>query len=146
MKFTEKHPRTIVKVITFRILFTLSHLINGLIVTGSLLMGAQIAGAAAVINSILYWIHERLWNIAPWNRREDAKINFNEGNPRSISKTLTWRVVVTSSNFLIPYFITGSFGSAVLFAGIATAVNMFLCWAHERVWNRIAWDKVADDK
>jgi len=140
-KFTEQHPRTIVKVFSWRVALTASHIINGFIVTGSWVTGLQIAGLAAVINSVLFWSHERIWNRAQWNRRSQDDLKFVEGQPRTISKILTWRVLITASNFVIPYIITGSFGSAALFGGIATVINMFIFWAHERLWNRITWGK-----
>jgi uncharacterized membrane protein len=141
MQFTEQHPRTIAKVISWRVALTTSHIVNGFIVTGSWVTGLQIAGLAAVINSVLFWLHERTWNRAQWNRKPQEDLKFVEGQPRTISKILTWRVLITASNFIIPFIITGSFGSAVLFGGIATVVNMFIFWAHERIWNRITWGK-----
>jgi uncharacterized membrane protein len=141
MRFTEQHPRTIAKVISWRVALTTSHIVNGFIVTGSWVTGLQIAGLAAVINSVLFWLHERTWNRAQWNRKPQEDLKFVEGQPRTISKILTWRVLITASNFVIPFIVTGSFGSAVLFGGIATAVNMFIFWAHERIWNRITWGK-----
>ena len=140
-KFTEQHPRTIAKVISWRVALTTSHIVNGFVVTGSWVTGLQIAGLAAIINSVLFWLHERGWNRAQWNRRPQDNLKFVEGQPRTIGKILTWRVLITASNFIIPYIITGSFGSAVLFGGIATAVNMFIFWAHERIWNRVTWGK-----
>jgi len=144
--FKEKHPRTIVKVITWRVLLTISHVVNGFIVTGSIITGLQIAGLAAIINSCLFWLHERSWNIFQWNRRQDENVKFVEGQPRTISKILTWRVLITASNFVIPFIMTGSWGSAALFAGMATVVNMFIFWAHERVWNKIKWGKDTVDQ
>jgi uncharacterized membrane protein len=141
MKFEETHLRSITKVISWRVLITFSHMINALIVTGSLLMGLKIAGLALVINSTLFWIHERLWNFFQWNRRKDEKLEFREGQPRSVSKIVTWRVLITGSNFLIPFIITGSWGSAAIFAGMATVINMILYWSHERFWNWIKWGK-----
>jgi len=141
IKFDETHLRTIVKVISWRVLITVSHMVNAFIVTGSLLMGVKIAGLALVINSALFWIHERFWNIFGWNRREAEKLNFSEGQPRSISKVVSWRVLITVSNFIIPFIMTGSWGQAVLFAGMATIVNMALYWGHERLWNIIRWGK-----
>ncbi len=132
--------RTIAKTISWRLLLTASHIINGLIVTGSLLIGLQIAGMAAILNSILYWLHERAWNFFQWNRK-DKTDTFTEGNPRTISKIVTWRILITLSNFLIPFILTGSFGQAVLFAGVATVVNMALYYAHERLWNMPSWGK-----
>jgi uncharacterized membrane protein len=140
-KYNENHPRTIVKAITFRILFTISHIVNAFIVTGSFITGLKIAGLATIINTCLFWIHERIWNILSWNRNDNKKIVFNEGNPRSLSKMISWRITVTTSNVFIPYFITGSWGQAVLFAGIATLVNMFLFWTHERIWNLFKFGK-----
>jgi uncharacterized membrane protein len=141
MKFIEKHPRSIAKVISWRVLLTASHTINGLIVTGSLMVGLKIAGLALIINSVLYWIHERVWNFLQWNRKENDKLNFSEGNPRSLSKMISWRILITVSNFVIPFVLTGSWGQAALFTGLATAVNMGLYWGHERAWNWVRWGK-----
>jgi uncharacterized membrane protein len=141
MKFNENHLRTIVKVVSWRVLITISHMVNAFIITGSLLTGLKIAGLALVINSAIFWIHERLWNISQWNRQDNEKLNFSEGQPRSISKIVTWRILITVSNFVIPFIMTGSWGQAALFAGMATVVNMGLYWGHERMWNWIKWGK-----
>jgi uncharacterized membrane protein len=141
MKFEESHLRTIVKVISWRIFITVSHLVNAFIVTGSLLMGLKIAGLALVINSTLFWIHDRAWNYVQWNRKKDTRLEFSEGQTRSVSKIITWRILITFSNFLIPFIITGSWGSAAIFAGMATVINMIIFWSHERFWNWIKWGK-----
>jgi uncharacterized membrane protein len=141
MKLIENHPRTLAKVLSWRVLLTISHFVNGYIVSGSWATGAAIAGLAAVINSVLYWTHERGWNFAQWNRRPTDGLLFFEGQPRTISKILTWRVLITASNFLIPFIITGSWGSAAAFLGIATIVNIGLFYGHERLWNRVVWGK-----
>ena len=141
MKFEETHLRSIAKVVSWRVLITVSHMVNAFIITGSLLMGVKIAGMALVINSTLFWIHERLWNFFQWNRKKDDRLEFREGQTRSLSKIVTWRVLVTVSNFVIPFIITGSWGSAALFAGMATVVNMVLFWGHDRAWNWVRWGK-----
>jgi uncharacterized membrane protein len=141
MKLIENHPRTLAKVVSWRVLLTISHFVNGYIVSGSWATGAAIAGLAAVINSVLYWTHERGWNFAQWNRKPTDGLMFFEGQPRTISKILTWRVLITASNFLIPFIITGSWGSAAAFLGIATIVNIGLFYGHERLWNRVVWGK-----
>lgn len=141
IKFNETQSRSIVKSISWRILQTISHIVNGFIVTGSLLMGLKIAGLAAIINSILYWIHERVWNLNQWNRKPDENVKFSEGQSRFLSKMISWRIIVTITNFIIPFILTGSWGEAALFTGMATLVNMFLFWGHENLWNRIKWGK-----
>lgn len=141
MTYSESHLRSIVKVISWRVLITISHILNGLIATGSLILGIKIAGMALIINSILFWTHERVWNFFQWNRKDDPKLTFREGQPRSLGKVISWRVLITASNFVIPFIITGSWGQAAIFTGMATVVNMILFWSHERIWNRIKWQK-----
>lgn len=141
MKFTEIHLRSIAKVVSWRITVTCSHIINGFIVSGSLIMGLKIAGWALIINSCLFWIHERSWNWLQWNRKYQSEKLFKDGHPRTASKTITWRILVTLSNFVIPYIMTGSWGQAVIFAGAATIVNMILYYWHERIWNFFKWGK-----
>ena len=143
MKLVEKHPRTIVKTISWRVLLTISHFINGLIVTGSIAMGLKIAGWSLLINSGLYWLHERVWNWFQWNKKPADGRFFQDGHPRTTTKMFTWRAVVNFSNFFIPYFATGSLGTASAFFTIAVFVNMALFYGHERIWNLVKWGKAA---
>lgn len=140
LNFTERHPRTIAKMVSWRVLLTISHIVNGFLATGSLLVGLKIAGWATVINSTLYWLHERAWNFFQLWRKESDRV-FDDQEGRSAAKMITWRIAITASNFIIPFIVTGSWGSATLFAGLATAINMFLYYAHERVWNIVPWAK-----
>lgn len=143
-RLNEKHSRTLVKTISWRVLLTISHFVNGLIVTGSIAMGLKIAGWSAVLNSALYWIHERVWNWVQWNRKPNDNLFFQDGHPRTTTKMITWRAVVNFSNFFVPYFITGSWGQAGAFFTVAVIVNMALFYLHERGWNFIKWGKTAN--
>jgi uncharacterized membrane protein len=143
MKYTETQLRSIFKTLTIRVLFSLSHLINGFIVSGSWIIGAQIVGIAAVINMGLHWAHERAWNYAQWNRKPEDNLMFLDGQPRTISKSITWRALITFNNFMIPYLTTGSWKSAVAFLTIATIMNIVIYYTHERVWNKISFGKDA---
>ena len=145
IKFKETQQRSIAKTLTIRVLFSLSHLINGFIVSGSWIIGAQILGIAAVVNMFLHWGHERAWNWAQWNRQPGDTVMFVDGQPRTISKSITWRALITINNFLIPYITTGSWKTAVAFLTIATVMNIVIYYTHERVWNRIGWGKLATD-
>jgi uncharacterized membrane protein len=51
-------------------------------------------------------------------------------------KTLSWRVVGSSSTFLISYMITGQAFLATSIAVIQMIVNTILYYVHERVWLR----------
>lgn len=139
--FSEKQPRSLSKVVSWRIIITISHIINGLLVTGSLAIAAQIAGTSAIINSLLYWAHERIWNMFDWHRQNNTELKFTEKQSRSFGKIISWRIIITINNFLIPYLTTGNWQLGLSFLTIATAINMVLYWAHERIWNRVVWGK-----
>jgi uncharacterized membrane protein len=66
---------------------------------------------------------------------------FIDGQPRTISKSITWRLLITVNNFMIPYIMTGSWKAAVAFLTIATIMNIVIYYTHERVWNRVTWGK-----
>jgi uncharacterized membrane protein len=143
--FKETQQRSIAKTLTIRVCFSLSHLLNGFIVSGSWIIGAQIVGIAAVVNMFLHWLHERAWNWVQWNRQPGDTRMFLDGQPRTISKSITWRALITINNFLIPYIATGSWKAAVAFLTIATVMNIVIYYTHERVWNRFTWGKLATE-
>lgn len=141
MMYNETTLRSIVKTLTVRICFTLSHILNGWIVTGSWMTGITIASIAIIINMFLFLIHERIWNWLQWNRKPKDGMFFIDGHPRTISKSITWRVIITLNNFLIPLITTGSWQTALAFLTIATILNIIVYYIHERFWNLIKWGK-----
>jgi uncharacterized membrane protein len=60
---------------------------------------------------------------------------------RSLVKTLTWRIVGSSSTFAIAYLVTGSVGASSGIAIIQMCVNTVLYWLHEKTWNNVKWGK-----
>ena len=65
---TEKIPRSVAKVITWRIRVTLTNFLGGWIASGNPWVGLGVVGFALVVNSILYFFHERMWNRTDWDR------------------------------------------------------------------------------
>lgn len=74
MRFTERIPRSVLKVITWRVLVTLTNFIGGWVASGSWMVGLGVVSFALVVNSILYFIHERAWNRSDWGRREAGEV------------------------------------------------------------------------
>jgi uncharacterized membrane protein len=66
---TEKIPRSIVKMVSWRIIIMGQYFCIGYYTTGSVTFGASLAGATTIINSTLYYFHERLWNKTDWDRQ-----------------------------------------------------------------------------
>ena len=62
MKFYEKALRSLGKVVTWRILVTITNFIGGYLASGSWMVGIGVVSFALVVNSILYFFHERAWN------------------------------------------------------------------------------------
>ena len=68
-KFQERIPRSLAKVITWRVLVTITNTVGGFLASGSWMVGIGVASFALVVNSILYFFHERAWNIADWGKK-----------------------------------------------------------------------------
>ena len=65
-KFNEKWPRSLIKVISWRATVTMSNFLGAWWVSGNLTAGLGFAGFALVVNSVLYFLHERAWNRVDW--------------------------------------------------------------------------------
>lgn len=52
-------------------------------------------------------------------------------------KTLSWRIIGSSSTFLISYIITGQAFLATSIAVAQMIVNTVLYYVHELVWNNV---------
>jgi uncharacterized membrane protein len=62
---------------------------------------------------------------------------MTENFARSLSKTISWRVIGTSSTMLISYVIIGDIVIAGSIAAVQIVANTLLYYFHERIWNRI---------
>jgi uncharacterized membrane protein len=67
-KWTEQQRRSIGKVISWRILVTITNFVGGWLASGNPWVGLGVVSFALVVNSILYWIHERAWNRSDWGK------------------------------------------------------------------------------
>ena len=67
-RVSERIPRSVAKMISWRALIVLQYFFIGYFTTGSALFGAGLAGFTTVVNSTLYFFHERAWNATDWDR------------------------------------------------------------------------------
>ena len=72
-RWVEKWPRSLVKVISWRATVTLSNFLGAWWVSGSLAAGLGFAGFALVVNSALYFVHERAWNRVSWAKTTNTE-------------------------------------------------------------------------
>ncbi len=65
---SEKPIRSIAKAFSWRVIGTLDTLIISYILTGKISVAASIASIDFVTKMILYFFHERLWNLIKWGK------------------------------------------------------------------------------
>jgi len=60
-----------------------------------------------------------------------------EKNVRSLAKSITWRVVATSTTILSVYLFTGNVVLSTSVGALELLVKTAIYYIHERVWNMI---------
>ena len=60
-----------------------------------------------------------------------------ETKRKSIIKTVTWRLLATTTTFFIGWFITGSITLGLGIATVEFWAKLVLYYLHERVWSKI---------
>jgi uncharacterized membrane protein len=68
MAFHEKHSRSIVKAITYRLLIIVSDSVIVYVITRRLDVAAGFIAVNTVVNTALYFLHERAWNSIHWGK------------------------------------------------------------------------------
>jgi uncharacterized membrane protein len=64
----ETNKRSIVKTVTWRITGSTATFLIAYLLTGNLAISGVIGMTQMVINTILYYMHERIWNLIKWER------------------------------------------------------------------------------
>ena len=66
LKPMESHLRSVTKAFTWRIIATLTTATIAYFVTGQIEIAILIGGIEFVVKIVVYYLHERVWQIAPW--------------------------------------------------------------------------------
>jgi uncharacterized membrane protein len=66
---------------------------------------------------------------------------MTDSTPRSIAKTVSWRITGSSATFLISYAILGDATISGTIAVIQLTFNTLLYFVHERLWNWVKWGR-----
>lgn len=65
---SEKPLRSVVKSLSWRTIGTLDTILISWLITGTLQLAFSIGAVELVTKMILYFFHERIWNIIKWGR------------------------------------------------------------------------------
>jgi uncharacterized membrane protein len=82
MSFKEKQYRSIVKMLSWRVLATCATVLIVYMFTGNIKASFGIGAVEVVTKMILYYFHERSWNASTWGKynpeKEKVAINDND--------------------------------------------------------------------
>ena len=134
--------RSLIKSLTWRLLGSIDTFILSLIIINyssekySYDLALYIASFEIITKTILYYFHERIWNIFKIGR---LKEKVRRG--RSLFKAMTWRVIASLDTFFLSYIITGRFDWATSIAIFEIITKAIIYYFHERAWNRVKWGR-----
>ena len=139
--------RSLIKSLTWRLLGSIDTFILSLIIINyssekySYDLALYIASFEIITKTILYYFHERIWNIFKIGR---LKEKVKRG--RSVFKAITWRIIASLDTFFLSYIITGRFDWATSIAIFEIITKAIIYYFHERAWNRVKWGRVIENE
>jgi uncharacterized membrane protein len=90
-----------------------------------------------LINTLCYFFHERFWNRVDLGKLPSEELRFYERIPRTLGKIVTWRIIMTISQFGIGWLSSGNWVVGLGMVGYSAIVNSIIYYLHERVWNKV---------
>lgn len=72
MHMKESHLRSVMKAVTYRILGTITTGILAYAVTGDFQVAVTITALEPLVKTVLYYLHERAWQLAPQGSAHSA--------------------------------------------------------------------------
>lgn len=135
MKKEESHLRSVIKGISWRFIATTDTILVVLLVTClfdecSIGDALKIGAIEFILKLLIYYFHERIWNFFittdPITKRD------------SLFKTISWRIVATTTTFIISGAVLNEFNEVALFIALLELISKFmLYYFHERIWLKI---------
>lgn len=58
---------------------------------------------------------------------------------RSITKTITWRIIAELDTLIVSYLITGSISWSLSIVGSESIIKTVMYYIHERAWGHVLW-------
>ena len=140
-RFDETLLRSIFKLVWTRFFITISQVFIGFYLTGSWSTGVSLTLQTLTLNAIFYIGHERAWNLSSYGRVSYIPTVFSDTWTRTIFKMVTWRIMVSANNFLVPYVLTGSAQIAFMAMSLSSIVNTGIHIGVERWFNTMRWGR-----
>ncbi len=126
--------RAIVKTITFRIIVTTLDFSVNYLVIGEVAIAAGLSGFSLVVGPIFYFIHEMLWNKSNASKFVVETSGLGFAIPRALVKTITFRTMATTMDFLTNYVVVRDIATAATLTASGAILGPFVYFGHEKLW------------
>ena len=137
---TSSHIRSVLKGISWRVVATADTVLVVLFITCllqecSIENAIKIGASEFLIKLAIFYIHERVW-LKVLNRQAIT-------NKEIVYKSISWRVVATTTTFIISGIVLNAFDQIALFIALTELFTKFvLYYIHEKVWLKLPLGRV----
>lgn len=134
------HIRSILKGVSWRFVATADTILVVLLVTClfeecSLENALKIGASEFLIKLVVYYLHERIWI----NRLNKEATSTKE----ILFKSISWRIVATTTTFIISGIILESFNEIALYIALTELFTKFvLYYLHEKMWLKLPLGRI----
>jgi len=136
----ESHLRSLIKGISWRVIATTDTILIVLLITClfgecSIENALKIGASEFLLKLLIYYIHERVWQ----------KFRSSDGitKRQTLYKTIVWRILATTTTFLISGAILNGFDEIALFIALTELITKFaLYYFHERLWVKLPLGRI----
>ncbi|MEI6764043.1 MAG: DUF2061 domain-containing protein [Bacteroidota bacterium] len=136
-KMKDTNVRSLVKGISWRAVGTVDTFLLALLFFGDLRLAAPIAATEVFSKILLFYFHERLWNVISWGRLDGKPSHL-----RSIVKGVSWRFMGSVDTIIISWIYSGNPLGAFKIGASEVITKIALFYLHERVWALVRWGRV----
>jgi uncharacterized membrane protein len=144
--------RAIFKTITFRVIATSLDFSSNYLIIGDIAASAALSAYGFVGGPLFFFAHEALWHrfgsaaavdvklplrLRPGEKpslESHGKIKIN----RALAKTITFRAMVTTTDFTANFVVTRDLAQAAALTAIGFVFGPFVYYFHEKAWDRLS--------
>jgi uncharacterized membrane protein len=103
---------------------------------------SSIAITEVITKTILFYIHEHLWERLRWGVEIKGHRRI-ESVMRTTIKTCSWRAFGSIDTIVLAWFFTGNVSTALSIGGTEVITKLTLYFIHERIWARVPFGIVS---
>lgn len=133
----DTNARSLLKGISWRMVGTIDTFVIAYFYFGDITIAAPIAITEVLTKIILYYFHERIWNLINWGRHANKPAHV-----RSFVKGISWRFFGSIDTIIISFIYSGNPLSSMKVGGTEILTKVGLFYLHERLWAQIKWGRI----